>query len=43
MGRAPLCTPSGGDMEVLEESIADCVFKALSLGVAVLLEVLVNV
>ena len=30
-------------MEVLEESIADCVFKALSLGVAVLFEVLVNV
>lgn len=30
-------------MEVLGESIADCVFKALSLWVAVLFEVSVNV
>lgn len=43
MRRAPLCTPSIGDMEVLDESIADCMFKALSLWVAVLFEVVVNV
>lgn len=43
MGRAPLCTPSRGDMEVLGESIVDCMFKALSLWVAVLFEAAVNV